>query len=652
MSVIYTSGGAATIADATTTTSGKVRLATIAEAAGTSELIAVTPAGLQSEITALASGLVYRGTIDVANFSTLLNASLGDYYKIATGGTAGDGRVYATGDAIIVNADMGGTFSDAKLDKIDNVDPATSDEITGNHTGVNYTAASTDSLTTHLGGIDTELATFATLASPALSGTPTAPTAAGGTNTTQLATTAFVQSAVSGVSAPVDSVNGNTGVVVLSGDDITADHTASNYTAANANIDGHLSGIDTELATFATLASPALSGTPTAPTAAGGTNTTQLATTAFVQTAVSGVSAPVASVNGNTGVVVLSGDDLAADHTASNYTAGNANIDGHLSGIDTELATFATLASPALTGTPTAPTAAGGTNTTQLATTAFVQTAVSGVSAPVDSVNGNTGVVVLSGDDIAADHTASNYTAANANIDGHLSGIDTEIATFATLASPALTGTPTAPTAAGGTNTTQLATTAFVQTAVSGVSAPVDSVNGNTGVVVLSGDDIAADHTASNYTAANANIDGHLSGIDTEIATFATLASPALTGTPTAPTAAGGTNTTQLATTAFVQTAVSGVSGGGWTYSAITADPAPAVTSYHYSCTGTFTITLPAAAAGNQGDEIRIKNMGSGTVTVGRTSGNIDGAAADYTLDTQYSSITLISNGSNGWEVV
>jgi hypothetical protein len=37
---------------------------------------------------------------------------------------------------------------------------------------------------------------------------------------------------------------------------------------------------------------------------------------------------------------------------------------------------------------------------------------------------------------------------------------------YAPLASPALTGTPTAPTAAGGTNTTQVATTAFTQAAV------------------------------------------------------------------------------------------------------------------------------------------------------------------------------------------
>lgn len=37
---------------------------------------------------------------------------------------------------------------------------------------------------------------------------------------------------------------------------------------------------------------------------------------------------------------------------------------------------------------------------------------------------------------------------------------------------------------------------------------------------------------------------------------YAPLASPALTGTPTVPTAAAGTNTTQAASTAFVQTAV------------------------------------------------------------------------------------------------
>ena len=49
----------------------------------------------------------------------------------------------------------------------------------------------------------------------------------------------------------------------------------------------------------------------------------------------------------------------------------------------------------------------------------------------------------------------------------------------ADLASPTFTGTPSAPTAASGTNTTQIATTAFVQSAISGLSTGVTGVKGD-----------------------------------------------------------------------------------------------------------------------------------------------------------------------------
>ena len=49
----------------------------------------------------------------------------------------------------------------------------------------------------------------------------------------------------------------------------------------------------------------------------------------------------ITSVNGQTGIVVISGDDVAADHSSSNYTAANSNVDGHLSGIDAKLGTLA-----------------------------------------------------------------------------------------------------------------------------------------------------------------------------------------------------------------------------------------------------------------------------------------------------------------------
>jgi len=48
-------------------------------------------------------------------------------------------------------------------------------------------------------------------------------------------------------------------------------------------------------------------------------------------------------------------------------------------------------------------------------------------------------------------------------------------------------------------------------------------------------------------------IDDEFEALETAVATKSDIASPAFTGTPTAPTAATTTNTTQLATTAFVQ---------------------------------------------------------------------------------------------------
>ncbi len=68
-------------------------------------------------------------------------------------------------------------------------------------------------------------------------------------------------------------------------------------------------------------------------------------------------------------------------------TATEAEINrlvGVTSGIQAQLNAKAPLASPALTGVPTAPTAAAGTSTTQIATTAFV-TAVDILKAPLAS---------------------------------------------------------------------------------------------------------------------------------------------------------------------------------------------------------------------------------------------------------------------------
>ncbi|MRS91327.1 phage tail protein [Enterobacteriaceae bacterium RIT714] len=88
---------------------------------------------------------------------------------------------------------------------------------------------------------------------------------------------------------------------------------------------------------------------------------------------------------------------------------------------------------------------------------------------------------------------------------------------YAQKDSPSLTGIPKTPTAPAGTNTTQIASTAFVQA-----------------VVTL---------------------------LNNALALKAPLANPALSGTPTAPTAPQTANNTQIATTAFVKSALAALVG-------------------------------------------------------------------------------------------
>jgi hypothetical protein len=66
--------------------------------------------------------------------------------------------------------------------------------------------------------------------------------------------------------------------------------------------------------------------------------------------------------------------------------------------------------------------------------------------------------------------TASQFLKANGTVDS---------TAYAPLASPTLTGTPKAPTAAVGTNTTQIATTAFVQSAIGNIESVLDAIIGN-----------------------------------------------------------------------------------------------------------------------------------------------------------------------------
>jgi hypothetical protein len=97
-------------------------------------------------------------------------------------------------------------------------------------------------------------------------------------------------------------------------------------------------------------------------------------------------------------------------------------------------------------------------------------------------------------------------TAAELNyVDGVTSAIQTQIDTKAPLASPALTGTPTAPTATAGDSSTKIATTAFVNTEVSNLvdSAP-STLNTLNELAAALGDDANFSTTVTNSIAAKA----------------------------------------------------------------------------------------------------------------------------------------------------
>lgn len=106
-----------------------------------------------------------------------------------------------------------------------------------------------------------------------------------------------------------------------------------------------------------------------------------------------------------TGPASAIGDNLATFNGATGKVVKDSGI---------AVSSLAPKASPAFTGTPTAPTQPAGDNSTKVATTAYVDT------------------------------------------------------TFAPKTSPTFTGAPAAPTAAPGTNTTQIATTAFVAGGLAG----------------------------------------------------------------------------------------------------------------------------------------------------------------------------------------
>jgi hypothetical protein len=243
---------------------------------------------------------------------------------------------------------------------------------------------------------------------------------------------------------------------------------------------------------------------------------------------------------------------------------------------------------------------------------------------------GGTGAATLTGY-VKGNGTAA-MTAAGSVPVGDLSGLGTGVAT-ALAVNVGTAGAPVVNGGALGTPSSGVATN--LTGTASGLTAGNVTTNANlTGAVTSIGNATSlGSFTSAQLLAALTNETG------TGTAVFSI--SPALTGTPTAPTATAGTNTTQLATTAFVTTAVATITNNG--QSGSIADTATSGIII-YEFTGAGSLTLPTAVANKA--IFMVKNRHSADITVTFTGGqNADGSTSISI--SPYQALQFISNNTN-----
>lgn len=164
---------------------------------------------------------VVTGTTITSNWA---NTTLSDIATALTGSVASDGQTPMTGPLAMGNN---------KITGVANGTASTDVATVGQISNPNITGGSIDG--TPIGNLSPSTGKFTTLdvsSGATLAGTCTAPTVTPGSdNSTKIATTAFVQSAISAVSAGVTSFNSRSGAVTLSSGDVTG---ALGYTPYNA----------------------------------------------------------------------------------------------------------------------------------------------------------------------------------------------------------------------------------------------------------------------------------------------------------------------------------------------------------------------------------------------------------------------------------
>ena len=363
---------------------------------------------------------------------------------------------------------------------------------------------------------------------------------------------------------------GNATITAVIADD------SHNHTTANVD------GLDTALGLKAPLASPALTGVPTAPTAAANTNTTQVATTAYVQTEVTdligGAPGTLDTLNelaeainddasyASTLTTALATKTAKTSNQALSTAANAMTISGNTITLARGDSTTDTVTVPEYDSTDI--DAAVSLNTAkETNVTTNLSTTTTSTTNTVVSSDGTNAILPAATTSVAGMQTAADKT----KLDGIEALADVTDTTNVTAAGALMDSEVTNLAAVKAFATTDYATAAQGTTANAALPKAGGAMTGAiTTTSTFDGRDVATDGTKLDTIATSANNYSHpanhaisvTTGLQAALDSKAPLASPTLTGAPIAPTAAANTNTTQIATTAYVQTELTDLIGG------------------------------------------------------------------------------------------
>ena len=610
----------------------------------------------------ITGGLTYKGDLDATNPPDLSNASQGDFYVISVAGTR-FGFDWEVRDHLLVNEDMGGTETDSKIDKVDNTEPAIfADNVnlaptlqgngltvdvsggTGSSSRLKVVESQLDNATIQNGagyitGISGEDLTD--LSNVSASG------ASAANNALVYNTTTSVWEAAPFPSAPVDSVNGQTGVVSLDTDDIAEGSTNEYFT--NTKADARIAAAD-----LTDLNNVSASG------ASAANNALVYNTTTSVWEA-----APFPSGGGRSFSSVTREGANAVLATNSFYTVSADNItlkipahSGLSDGDEILIYSEGTVSSPR-TFTLEVDQGIGSAGLQKHGEGAFFI----GTSGGTRSFTLSSSILTLVYDSsVTRFYLHYNGSAAFFDV-GTASG---EIPQLTATGLPAVSGEALTNLDISVDQTPQLGGDLDIQARIITTSTTDGSIGlepDGTGAVVARG--TGAGNTPGTI-AFNCEQNSHAIKIQSPAHgtyTDYTLKLPTGVGTPNQVLTSDGNNPAQLSWTT--------VSGSGASRPDVDTSldhvgsphslTAPASTSTLEeiyivdSSNGAVTINLPAVVTALEGFKYNIKRVGAGNnvvISPDGTTDKIEGSTNDQTLSVDYSALTLVCDGVDGWYII